>query len=56
MEIHRPIRTQPLVNDTFQMESSLSIQEALHPGIWVTCIDLTEAYLHILIYPIQGNT
>lgn len=38
-------------NDSFQMESSQSIQEALRPDLWVTSIDLKDAYYHIPIHP-----
>jgi hypothetical protein len=38
-------------NETFHMETVSSIQDAMHPGMWVTTIDLTDAYYHILIHP-----
>ncbi|KAK7101733.1 hypothetical protein V1264_020070 [Littorina saxatilis] len=33
------------------METPTSVRDALRPGDWVTSIDLTDAYFHILIHP-----
>ncbi|KAK7097025.1 hypothetical protein V1264_004064 [Littorina saxatilis] len=33
------------------METPASVRDALRPGDWVTSIDLTDAYFHILMHP-----
>ncbi|KAK7092033.1 hypothetical protein V1264_009642 [Littorina saxatilis] len=35
----------------FKMETPASVRDALRPGDWVTSIDLTDAYFHILVHP-----
>ena len=35
----------------FRMETPRSFRESLQPGDWVTSLDLTDAYFHILIHP-----
>lgn len=34
----------------FSMETPMSVRESLRPSDWVTSIDLTDAYFHILIH------
>jgi len=36
-----------IYNPTFQMETPMSIQHSMRPGMWVTKFDLTDAYFHI---------
>ena len=40
-----------LEKQKFKMETAESIRQALQPGDWVTSLDLTDAYHHILIHP-----
>ena len=42
--------------EKFNMETPESIRTSLIPGQWVSSIDLSDAYLHILTHPTQGNT
>ena len=42
--------------EKFKMETPESIRTSLIPGQWVSSIDLSDAYLHILTHPTQGNT
>ena len=37
-------------NDSFRMESSISIQESMRPGMWATSVDLVDAYFHVPIH------
>ena len=40
-----------LLVERFKMETPESIRTSLIPGEWVSSIDLSDAYLHILIHP-----
>ena len=35
----------------FRMETPASVRASLRPGDWVTSIDLTDAYFHVMIHP-----
>ena len=35
----------------FKMETPRSFRDSLQPGDWVTSLDLTDAYFHVLIHP-----
>ena len=35
----------------FKMETNRSIRSCIHPGMWITSLDLMDAYFHILIAP-----
>jgi hypothetical protein len=40
-----------VVNPSFHMETTKSIQASMRAGMWATSIDLTDAYYHIPIHP-----
>ncbi len=40
-----------LARKRFKMETPRSFRESLRPGDWVTSLDLTDAYFHVLIHP-----
>ena len=39
-----------IVNPSFQMETSWSIQSSMRKGMWATSIDLKDAYFHIPVH------
>ena len=53
---HRPVLdlsplNRFLARKRFRMETPQTFRESLLPGDWVTSLDLTDAYFHILIHP-----
>ena len=53
---HRPVLdlsplNRFLARKRFRMETPRSFRESLQPGDWVTSLDLTDAYFHVLIHP-----
>ena len=40
-----------LARKRFKMETPRSFRDSLRPGDWVTSLDLTDAYFHVLIHP-----
>ena len=40
-----------LAKKRFRMETPRSFRESLSPGDWVTSLDLTDAYFHVLVHP-----
>lgn len=47
------VREQVNPSPTLLMESLQSITEAMQPREFLISLDLTEAYLHILIFPVH---
>ncbi len=40
-----------IINPSFHMETSITIQETMRKGMWCTSIDLQDAYYHVPIHP-----
>ena len=56
MKRWRPVIDLSMLNNhlhvpTFKMETAESIRKSIRKGEWVTSIDLTDAYFHVLIHP-----
>ena len=49
---YRPLFIEPIHRETvFQMETVKSVRQAMRLNYWAVSIDLTDAYLHVLIHP-----